>query len=93
MDLPVRVAFGDVVEIDQGQFPHGAARERLGRPRADAADADHRDARALERGERIGAVEPGDAAEAPGAIRVKLAGWLRSNIVRRRNGVGTRHTS
>lgn len=49
--------------------------------------------RALERGERIGAVEPGDAAEAPGAIRVKLAGWLRSNIVRRRNGVGTRHTS
>ena len=68
MDLPVRVAFGDIIEVDQRQLSDSTARERFGNPRADAADTDHRDMRALERGERGRAIQARDAAEAPVTI-------------------------
>jgi hypothetical protein len=81
MDLPVRIAFGDVVEIDQRQRADCAARKRLNGPRPDTADADHRDMRALERGKRRCAIEPRDAAETPRAVgfNTRVAG---SNIDR-----------
>ena len=45
LHLPVDVRFGDVVEVDQRQRGDAAARERLGRPGADAAERHDRDAR------------------------------------------------
>ncbi len=72
VDLPVRIAFGDVVEVDQRQRADRIARERLGHPRPDAADPDHRDVRALERGGGRRAVQARHAAETPRAIHVKL---------------------
>ncbi len=94
VDLPVRIAFRDVVEIDQRQRADRVARERLGHPRPDAADADHRDVRALERGGRRRAVQARDAAEAPRAIHVKLDLRGRGKIRRTgRGSVGSGHGS
>ena len=43
LHLAVDVRLGDVVEVDQRQRGDAAARQRLGRPRADAAEADDGD--------------------------------------------------
>ena len=41
MNLAVDVGFADVVKINQGQTANGTARQRLGSPRANAADTNH----------------------------------------------------
>ena len=64
MHLAVDVALGDMVEVDQRQPADARARQRLGRPRADAADADDADMRRRQPRQRPGAVEPFNAAEA-----------------------------
>jgi hypothetical protein len=64
VDLAIDVGFGDVVEIDQGQPAHAAARQGFGRPGADTADADHRDMGAPGACQRAGAIQALDAAEA-----------------------------
>ena len=94
MDLPIRVAFRDVVEIDQRQRADRVARERLGHPRPDAADPDHRDVRPLERGGRRRAIQARDAAETPRAIHVKLDFRGRGKIGRTgRGSIGGGHGS
>ena len=60
MQLAVGVAHADVVGIDQGQLADAAARQRLHRPRADAAQADHADPLAGQ-GRRALAIKPVDA--------------------------------
>jgi hypothetical protein len=66
--LPVDVGLGHVVEVDQHQRADAAARQRLGGPGADAADADDRDA-GLPDGRRARhAVQALEAAEAPGQV-------------------------
>ena len=43
MDLTVDVGLGHVVQVDEGEATHTAARQRLGRPGADTANADNDD--------------------------------------------------
>ena len=72
LQLAVDVRLRHVVEVDQRQRGHAAARQRLDRPRADAAQADHGDvcvAQALIAGV---AIEPPHAAEA--ALEIGLVG-------------------
>ena len=73
LHLAVDVRLGDLVEVDQRQRGDAAARQRLGGPRADAADADDGDVRRAD--PRIGgvAVEPAQAAEAAFEVGVVAA--------------------
>ena len=48
MDLPVGIAFGYIIQIDQRQATHCATRQRLGHPRTDAAYANDDHSRLLE---------------------------------------------
>ena len=48
LDLPVDVGQRDMVEIDQRDVADPTARQRLGRPGADAAHPDHRYAAAMQ---------------------------------------------
>ena len=43
MDLSVDVGLGHMVQVDEGEASHAAARQRLGRPGADTANADNDD--------------------------------------------------
>ena len=43
MDLAVDVGLGHVVQVDEGEAPHAAARQRLGGPGADTTNADDDD--------------------------------------------------
>ena len=43
MNLAVDVGLGHVVQVDEGEAPHAAARQRLGSPGADTANADNDD--------------------------------------------------
>ena len=43
MDLTVDVGLGHVIQVDEGEAPHAAARQRLGRPGADTANTDNDD--------------------------------------------------
>ncbi len=42
MDLPVGIGDAHIVQVEQADLADAAACQRLGRPRADTADADHR---------------------------------------------------
>ena len=53
----------NVIQIDQGDLLHAAARQRFGRPRPDAADSDHGHARGAQARMGLGAQQPGHAAE------------------------------
>jgi hypothetical protein len=64
VDLAVGVADIDVVVVDQRDLPDAGARAGLGRPRADATDADDAEMRARERGQRRFTEYPADAGEA-----------------------------
>lgn len=64
VDLAVEVGLGHVIEIDQGDVPHSAARERFGCPRPDAAYADDASAGGRQPRERLLPVEACDPAEA-----------------------------
>ncbi len=64
VQLAVRVADADVVGVDQCQTTDAASRQRLDRPRTDAADADDADVRRGEARGAAGAVQAVDAAEA-----------------------------
>lgn len=91
MDLPVRIAFCNVVEIDERQAADRAARERFGHPGADAADADDGHVRALEGRQGGGAVKPRHTGEAPRAIGLIeiMVGRARGDKIRaRRQGAG-----
>ena len=63
MYLPVGVGDADVIQIEQADFSNAAARQRLGRPRTNPADTDHRDMRSRQPLQPLGAVQTGDAAE------------------------------
>jgi hypothetical protein len=78
LHLPVDVRFGDVVEVDQGQCRDAAAGQRFGRPRTDAADADHGDPRGANA--QVGgiAIQAAQAAEA--ALEVGLADVGRGSL-------------
>ena len=65
LDLAVDVRLGDVVEVDQRQRGDAAARQRLDRPRADAAEADDDDVRGADALVAGIAVQATQAAEAP----------------------------
>src|SRR5690606_32637408 len=60
----------DLVEIDQREVAHAAARERLCRPGADTADTDHDDVRLLQALEGRRTEQPRGGGEAP----VRLVG-------------------
>ena len=74
LHLAVDVRLGDVVEVDQRQRGDAAARQRLGRPRADAAEADDGDAGGAHARVAGVAVEAAQAAEAALEIGVVVAG-------------------
>jgi molybdopterin/thiamine biosynthesis adenylyltransferase len=61
--LATGVGQAQVVGVDEGQVADRAARQRLGRPRADAAQPDHRNPRARQPGHGAGAIQPVDAGE------------------------------
>ena len=63
MELAVDVGLGHIVQVNQGQPADTRARQRLDRPRTDAAHADHANVRLAETLQRIVAVQPRDAAE------------------------------
>ena len=63
MELAVDVGLGHIVQVNQRQPADTRARQRLDRPRTDAAHADHADMRLAETLQRIVAVQPRDAAE------------------------------
>ncbi len=64
MQLAVGIGHAHLVGIDQGEPTHAAACQRLGRPRADAADADHADVALRQLLDRTDTVKPLDAGEA-----------------------------
>ena len=64
LDLAVRVAFRDMIQIDQRDALHATARQRFGRPGTDTADPDHADARCAQPGMGVRAEQPGHAPEA-----------------------------
>ena len=64
MDLPVDVGFGDMVQVDQRQRADAAARQRLHRPRADAAQAGHGDVGILQARGRLLSIQTRKTAEA-----------------------------
>src|SRR5690606_32170554 len=70
-DLAVDVGLGDVVHVDQRDRPDPASRQRLGRPRADPADAHHAHVADGDAGHAGGAVEAGYAAEAARGVGKK----------------------
>ena len=74
LHLAVDVRLGDLVEVDQRERGDAAARQRLGGPRADAADADDGDVRRADARVAGVAVEPAQAAEAALEIGVVVAG-------------------
>ena len=82
MDLAVGVALGNVVEVDQRQVPDRAARQRLGCPRAHAADADHDHVGGAETRHRLGAVQSRHAG--------KAARWIGTVVGLGRSWRGTR---
>ncbi|MNY50342.1 hypothetical protein D3C86_1858380 [compost metagenome] len=63
MDLPVGVGHADIVQIEQRNLAHPAARQGLGRPGTDAADADHRHMGGGQPLKANSAVQAGNAAE------------------------------
>jgi hypothetical protein len=64
LHLAVDVGFGHVVQVEQHQFGHAAARQRFHRPRTHAAQPDHGDAGAAHARVAVVAVQPAQAAEA-----------------------------
>ena len=64
MRLAVDIGRGDMVQINQRQLANRAARQRLGRPRADAAHANHADMRMAKARQRRLAIQPANAAKA-----------------------------
>ncbi|MNL11222.1 hypothetical protein D3C87_1320490 [compost metagenome] len=74
MDLAVGVRWRDMVEVDQRNAAHGVACQRLGRPAAHAANADHADAGRLQPGHACRPVQPRHAAET--AVVVVVLGGL-----------------
>ena len=75
--LPVDVAFGDVVQIDEGQRSHATSRERFSRPRADTAQADERHACAAQLLVAGTAMEPPQATKPALEIRITTVRiWL-----------------
>ncbi|MNR04955.1 hypothetical protein D3C85_1209530 [compost metagenome] len=63
VDLPVDVGFGNMVQVDQGQRPHPAARQRLDGPGPDAAKSGHRHMGVTEAGRSLRAIQAGERAE------------------------------
>ncbi len=63
MDLAVGVGDADIVQIEQADLADAAARQRLGRPGTDPADADHGDMRRCQPFEPSPAIQTGNAAE------------------------------
>jgi hypothetical protein len=66
VNLAVDVRLGHMIEVDQGQMPHPAARQRLGRPRAHAANAHHAHPRRRQPGPPRLAIQAGNATKAAG---------------------------
>ena len=64
LDLAVDVGLGDVVQVDQRELGHAAARQRFRRPGPDAAEADDGDARRAQTGVAGVADQAAPAAEA-----------------------------
>jgi hypothetical protein len=64
LHLAVDVGLGHVVQVDQHQAGHAAARQRLGSPGSHAADAHHRHPQAAQAGVGGVAVQAPQAAEA-----------------------------
>ena len=73
LHLAVDVRLGDMVEVDQRQRADAAARQRLGRPRADAAEADDGDVRGADARVAGIAVQAAQAAEAALEVGVVVA--------------------
>jgi hypothetical protein len=64
MHLAIDIRFGDGVEVEEGDAPDRRTGERLGSPRTDTADADHRDMGVPETLQGVGPIETRDAAKA-----------------------------
>ncbi|MNV91530.1 hypothetical protein D3C71_1860330 [compost metagenome] len=87
MRLAVGVAHADIVQIEQGDLAHAAARQGLRRPRADPADTDDRHVGLTQPQQAIVTVQPGDSGKAwifcahvatpkkPARIIGQAAGW------------------
>jgi hypothetical protein len=63
--LAVDVGHAYFVRVDQGQCANSRARQRLGRPRPDAAEPDHGHMRARQARDTAGAIESIDSGKAP----------------------------
>jgi hypothetical protein len=63
VNLPVGIGDAHIVQVEQADLAYPAARQRLGRPRADATDADHRHMRSRQPLEADAAIQAGNTAE------------------------------
>ena len=68
--LAVGIALGDVIEIDERQASDAGTRERLGRPRPDAAEADHDDMRGAQARITLCSIQTRNRAKTPLEIGV-----------------------
>ncbi len=84
MRLAVDIGRGDMVQINQRQLANRAARQRLGRPRADAAHANHADMRMAKARQRRLAIQPANAAKR----RAQSSGADSGSLITRRTGRG-----
>ena len=84
LHLAIDVRLGDVVEVDQRQRADAAARQGLGRPRADAAEADDGDVGGANARVAAIAVQAAQAAEAPLEVGLVVAQGDDGNAGRRR---------
>ncbi len=73
VDLAVGVGYRDMVEIDQRDTADRIARERLGRPAAHPADADHANAGRLQPRQARRAIQARHATEAPVVVVILRA--------------------
>jgi len=64
MGLAVGIADADIVQVEQGDFANATARQGLGRPRADPADADHCHMGIAQALQALVAIQPGNAGKA-----------------------------
>src|SRR6185437_11973978 len=85
VQLPVGIRDADLVGVDQGEPAHARSCQRLGGPRADAADADHADVLLRERLHAAKSVQAFDAGKALDPIlvlqRCHDSSWLRQRCI------------
>ena len=76
MYLPIYIGFRDHVQIDQRDTANSRARQSLGDPGSDSADADNTNVGVLKTMQRSGAIKSADSAETALKVGCPIDGHL-----------------